>query len=826
MMKQRLLSILVSLLLPVVLMAAMTTKAPFDYVWGKAYHVLPGYTTDESGYFSICEGKDGRVYIGAAAYGRNAYLAEFDPWAERQRVAIDVNKVCGLSAKGYAAQAKIHTRNFVGPSGKIYVGSKQGYRTDPNDKSDYPGGYLMVYDPRTQRTENLGMPYPGQGIIDVVADESRRLVYIVTCEDQHWMLYDMKTKLYRELGPLLTPYACTIVDSRGRAHAITKDFRMATFDPSTGKVSVREIRVGGRRWIRAGALSIPLWVQANNGRTAFLIQLDDPTLYRVDLGERGSAWHLRDLGKMIDGKHPDSRSGLSVGADGRIYAVIRVDNATGFGTGFLHHLVRYDPQTGKNEDLGVLAVKNPDFFDWSPGPDGKPKPWTHGYHTLPDGTLTPLHAHQGLTIAADNTIYVTILYPFTLLRIEAYKMPPPRALTPADRYCTFVQEACTRIERQLPAITAVAETVAQRHLAGGLIGFPWNYQGLQQELMGRAGGMICTGFERPWKKERTDADKACDVAIISWERPPYDWELQRLQALKARGVYIVGFGPRTMPQIAEHVKLCDAFLDTGLAGGGVLTLPDGRTVGNANHLLNAINGWVFTGELVGALTRLGKMPTMWKSYAYPDGPEWGDHYLMKKQFHDEYEVPPMPAGSLGSGYLSQIRGAVEGFRRAQLDEVRRAAGLCLAEIKAARKVPVLSAGHMPGTFVGKFDDATWVQPRDFESTYGPHIRDFRENVKEGVLVVRLGYFGVSPTEQFLMTEKRLRLIDLLNEHPDPDWQLPPKAALVRIDMGCAFGDACLSLEGYPLRILPPSGVMQVVAYEAINVEVQAGLGTK
>jgi len=805
------------------LLAADALKAPFPYIWAKAYHILPGMTTDESGYFSLCEGKDGRIYVGAAAYGRDAYLGEFDPWSETQRIAIDVNKVCGLSARGYAAQAKIHTRNYVGPSGKIYVGSKQGYRTDPNDKSEYPGGYLMIYDPRTEKTENLGMPYPTQGIIDVVADESRKLIYVVTCEDQHWMLYDMRTKLYRELGPMLTPYATTLIDAHGRAHAITKDFKMATYDPGTEKVTLQDIKIGKKLWTRANTLSIPEWVLASDNRTAYLILLNDPSLLRFDFFERGKVIRATDLGKMIEGKNPDSRNGIAMGADGDVYTLIRVDNTTGFGSGYLHHLTRYNPLTKVHEDLGVLAVKNPDFFDWGPGPDGKPKPWTHGYHKLPDGTLTPLHAHQALTIAADNTIYATILYPFTLLRIDAYKLPKPQVQTPADLYCQFVQQTCTKIEQHMADYTAVAETVAQRHLNGGLIGFPWNYQGLQQELMGRSGGMVCTGFERPWKKDRTDAEKANDVAIIGWDHAPYDWELKRLQDLKKQGVYIIGFGPKDFPAIAEHVKLCDAFFDTGTAAQGVIPLPDGRKIGRADHLINALNGWVLTGEIVGALTRQGKMPTMWKSYSYPDGPEWGNHYLLKKQFHDEYDVPAMPAGYLGRCYLSQIRGHVERFRRTQLDTIRRAAALCLDEVKAGRKVPVLSMSHMPWCYLGKFEDAQWVAPLDLEVSYAPHIKDFRAKVKEGSLVVRLGYFGVSPTEEYLVKEKKLRVIYLENEHPDADWQLPKKETMLSIDMCCAFGDACLSLDGYPIRILPPSGIMQVVGYEALNVEVQSAL---
>jgi hypothetical protein len=35
-------------------------------------------------------------------------------------------------------------------------------------------------------------------------------------------------------------------------------------------------------------------------------------------------------------------------------------------------------------------------------------------------------------------------------------------------------------------------------------------------------------------------------------------------------------------------------------------------------------------------------------------------------------------------------------------------------------------------------------------------------------------------------------------------------------MGYAHGDACVSIPGYPIPILPPSGVLQVAAYESIS----------
>ncbi len=399
-------------------------KAPFPYTWGTAYHILPGTHTDESGYFSLCEGKNGKIYVGTAAYGLNAYLIEFDPKTSKQRIVVDVNKVCGLTTPTtptYAAQSKIHTRNYVAPSGKIYVGSKQGYRRGKDDTADYPGGYVIVYDPETGTSENLGMPFRGEGVNDVTADEKAGLAYVVTCEDHHWMILDLKTKKYREPDPNLrvTPYAQTLVDAKGRGIVVTRDFKLARFDPATNKLEVLELASRGKPVGTADdKLGPACWATTADAQTAYLVRMSDPTLFRIDLSADGPKVPVTVVGKLIGGKNHDSRGSLIVGTDGQVHALYRVDNETKFGTGYLHHLVTYDPKTEKATDHGVLAVKNPDWFDFGPGKDGKPKPWTHGFHKLPDGTYTPLHAHMALIRAKDGTFYATIIYPFTLMRIE------------------------------------------------------------------------------------------------------------------------------------------------------------------------------------------------------------------------------------------------------------------------------------------------------------------------------------------------------------------------------------------------------------------------
>ena len=397
-------------------LAGQSAEAPFNYAWGTAYAIMPETHNNESGYFSLCEGKNGKIYVGAAKYGVNAYLVEYNPISGQQRIVIDVNQVCGTTGTGDAAQAKIHTRNYVAPSGVIYVGSMHGHHREPGSDTGYPGGFVMRYDPQTEQAESLGMPMEEDGVIDVVADEARGLLYVCSIGRNHWLVGSITDKTYRDLDTTLLPFASTLLDGRGRAHALTEQFELATYDPTTATVQRRPIFVGKQRWQPES--NIPVWVSSLDGRYAYLIMMNDPRLLRIDLLATGKTIVAQDLGLMTDGKNPDSRSGLAMGPDGTVYGLIRVDNTTGFGGGYLHHLLRYDPKTKKHADLGVLAVQNPDFFAWQ-----DKKPWTHGYHRLPDGALTPLHAHMGLAVGADNTIYTTILYPYTLLRIDAYRTP-------------------------------------------------------------------------------------------------------------------------------------------------------------------------------------------------------------------------------------------------------------------------------------------------------------------------------------------------------------------------------------------------------------------
>lgn len=398
--------------------------------------------------------------------------------------------------------------------------------------------------------------------------------------------------------------------------------------------------------------------------------------------------------------------------------------------------------------------------------------------------------------------------------------PSTAAQRPSEAYLDFTLKACDVVQAGRPEIERVAAIVALRHLNGGSIGFPSNSQALQQELAGRSGGMICTGFDPGWKKERTKVEPTNDIAIISWERPPAEGSLTPLQDAKKRGCYIIGFGPKRMPALAEHVKLSDAWFDTGFGeNDSVVRFDDGTMGGRGNALMNTLHGWALTAEIVSALTRHGKMPTMWKSFMCEDGREWGDRYVGKMQFHDDFQIAPIAQGKLAKDYLNKIRGYVRTFQATQITAVEEAASHIAAEMRKGHKTVVATMGHLPWTIIGKFEDARWAHALDLYDGASGQVKEYNDTTPDGALVLRLGYSGQHAPETEIFAQKHQReMLITASDNPRPEWKVPANL-VTRIEMGWEFGDACVSIKGYPIKILPPSGVMQIVAYECVNVEV-------
>jgi len=392
---------------------------------GKAVHIPSEYTNQESGYFSIVEGLNGRVYVGTAKYGENAYLVEYNPMDAMVRMVVDVHRFLRTLVRGFAAQAKIHTRNNVGESGKIYFGTKQGYPEKGEKRSDYLGGYVMAYDPRTGAIENFGLPKKHHGVISVTPDEKNGLIYVSTCDDgrplesSHFMVYDMKKKEYRDLGESEHSYAFIVLDDQQRAYHPLRGGKVARFDPHTDKLDIIEVTVDGgpapKEITKDGA--ILNWDWSPDHKTLFAVEMSTNQLFAFDMAAKSPKFPGKQLGPLLpNAKRTDCRA-MCVGSSGTVWAAVTEHGLPG---GAMLHLVSCAPGKAPR-DHGKVAIANPDYTPFTDA-KGKPLPWHHTVRKEKDGTLTPWQP-MGVCEARDGSgVYVLTIAPLTLIKIDAAKL--------------------------------------------------------------------------------------------------------------------------------------------------------------------------------------------------------------------------------------------------------------------------------------------------------------------------------------------------------------------------------------------------------------------
>jgi sugar lactone lactonase YvrE len=387
---------------------------------------VPKETTNQgSGYFSIVTGLDGRLYIGTAKYGENAYLVEFDPKTKKMKVVVDAHKEIGTNARGFAAQSKIHTRNNVGASGKVYFGTKQGYPDEKKGekRTDYPGGYPMVYDPVTGKTKVYPIPVKHHGIISVTPDESRGVAYVSTCSDErpdstHFLVLDLKTGKYRDLMDCRHMYAFIVLDHLGRAYHPVLGGDIARYDPKADKLERLKQTIDGKPPAADSHLADkdghPInWDAAPDGKTLYAVAMSTNQLYAYDLTARGGTLPGKALGPLVPGAKSTDCRALCVGPKGTVWAAVTAN--TKLGDSVLH-LVSYRPGDKAPRCHGPVAIRNPNYTEFK-SKDGKELPWHHGIRKLPDGTTTTNYPIMGVAEGRDGCVYALALAPYTLLEV-------------------------------------------------------------------------------------------------------------------------------------------------------------------------------------------------------------------------------------------------------------------------------------------------------------------------------------------------------------------------------------------------------------------------
>jgi len=326
----------------------------------------------------------------------------------------------------------------------------------------------------------------------------------------------------------------------------------------------------------------------------------------------------------------------------------------------------------------------------------------------------------------------------------------------------------------------VAERTAKLLTEGGRL-YAAGQPSLVSEITGRAGGMMMI------KPLGTATPAEGDVVLYT---PELGVELP--EVLRDTKALVVAFGaPVTghdWPVFLNHAH------ETGLSP----------------TFANAIPAWMFTGELVAALTRLGKMPTMYETIgAYGGYARIAKYKSGEIAYHDDCTVPPCAPGVLAGRYADTVIAMlhrIEKEERAQLDK----AGTWVREAKkSGKQLFMYSMGHLFPDEVGKTDIGKLFQSAGWNAGFRvPHPED---NYHEGDLAVHLCY--QHPTDALLRkarpADARVVYVSL---YADRDFTKDD--GVIWIDPMWNWADACVPLEGYDIPVLPASGVVNgAIAWE-------------
>jgi len=374
----------------------------------------------------------------------------------------------------------------------------------------------------------------------------------------------------------------------------------------------------------------------------------------------------------------------------------------------------------------------------------------------------------------------------------------PALCAPGDAAGAYLDglTSCLRAAQEsLPHVSSVAEAVAARLVAGGKLWLAGSYEGFIIEAFYRAGGMM-----NATRLKSAEELRAGDVVLLGAIAAADPNDIELLQAAADRKALVVVLAPEN--PAGEHL-----YISTHVAGGAVVS-----GVPMVSSALT-MNLWAFTGELVCALTRLGKMPPMFQSVVVPGGRERNKDHLGLAW--EPTSVPPVPAGELGGQYLSRLLTCLQRMRETQMALFGQAGVLAKETVATGHTVWYVGVGHQPPYEVGQAGDPDLTRELSVNAEPG----EATEKVKPGDCVWYVGYY--EPFGPWVETVHQAggKIVTVLSGTPErPASEM---GADINIDGCWPYGDALVDVPGYDVRILPPSGAVQSAAYWMLVAEMAA-----
>ena len=403
-------------------------------------------------------------------------------------------------------------------------------------------------------------------------------------------------------------------------------------------------------------------------------------------------------------------------------------------------------------------------------------------------------------------------------------------VSPAEVYITKVIECFDHTESILGEISKAAEAAADRAVKGGNlyvtddetisrtgkeevkmmpgggVSYPMteDWGGFVAEACDRAGGL-----RHVQPVPINNEVKPDDIVLIGTNELRPDEQVAQLQKLKDQGALIIVFGSRS----SKIAGLGGYLIDNGLETGEVPVLNIGaKRTGPVGVMANVINEWTFTSEYVAALTRKGKMPSLYQSMFIP-GAAPRNTEVGKFRFHPDMDISPVASGVLGKQFVTTVRGYLREIKANELGLFRQAGKTCAETINSGHKVVASVIGHF---MVSQFRTSSY--PDIFEELPNMYGREYLEGtLSKGDTWLHIGYSYTPERELNLAKEVGAKTICVMTPGPTIIGEgkpvSPDKSKIdTYIDVYWKHGDAVVEVPGYDTKIIPPSGVVMITAY--------------
>ena len=373
-----------------------------------------------------------------------------------------------------------------------------------------------------------------------------------------------------------------------------------------------------------------------------------------------------------------------------------------------------------------------------------------------------------------------------------------------DGYLSALLAGVEGLRPRLSAISEAADQVAGRLVADGRLLLASARPDFTSEGFIRSGGLM---LAEEWTPEtRLSPD---DVVILGWSGASPDEELALLQDLRTSGALIVGIGPASWAG-ADAQLGADLFLESEISLSEAVTAPFGGEGYPLISLQNLVVLWTFTGEIVAALARIGRMPAMYQSVLVAGARDRNARFA-DSRFHQTHQVSAIPPGQVGEDYLDAIGAILRALIEEETEAIDRVGAVCAQVLNDGRVIHAGMISHFPVYQHGAPGDPLYMRLLGRLDGESPSMAELERELQRGDMFFFLGYYR-RPTQAYQAAHRAGAQVvevitgDGVDGSPQPDYVIRPK---------WPFGDAVTRVPGYDVDILPSSGIVQAAIYWAV-----------